>query len=222
MKYPHITGTLALAIVGIIMNLSLPTQVDARIGESKPELEARLFARGGVAYRDEAIIEARRQGMAYEEFLPYLHSNVDIQIYHKPADEDTKALRSKFNAKRMSAGWDLHVIYVNGTSALEIYQRSGKMTDQELNLLLSLQGEGKKWSRREGDGLGAETRTAATDQDKKNLTAFGFQMVRNDGLVRAKKISKGILFVDAEKDARFAAARLDDRNSSAPESVNGF
>ncbi|MGJ8652389.1 MAG: hypothetical protein ACSHX8_03865 [Opitutaceae bacterium] len=222
MKYPHITGTLALAVVGMIINLSFTSHVDARIGESKPQLEARLLARGGVAYRDDAIIEARREGMVYEEFLPYLHSNVDIQIYHKPADSGTKAKRSEFSAKRMSAGWDLHVIYINGTSALELYQRSGKITDQELNLLLSLQGDGKNWSKRETDGLEKSGGTSLTEKEKKNMTAFGFQMVRNDGAVRAKKVSKGILFVDAERDAQFANARDNDLNSSAPESVNGF
>lgn len=217
MKYPHITGTLALTIVGMIINLSSPSLVDARIGESKPELEGRLFARGGVAYRDETIIEARRQGMVYEQFLPYLLSNVDIQIYHKPADAKTKALRSKFNAKRIPAGWDLHVIYINGASAIEVYQRSGKMTEQELNMLLMLQGDGKRWSKRNEDGL-----SDSDKDDPKNKTAFGFEMVRNDGVVRAKKSGKGILFVDAARDAQFANARDSDRNASAPESVNGF
>ena len=96
------------------------------------------------------------------------------------------------------------------------------MTEQELNLLLSLQGDGKKWSKRDNDGLGGSERTAVSEKKKEDLTAFGFQMVRNDGVVRAKKVSKGILFVDAQRDAQFASARDDDLTSSAPESVNGF
>ncbi|MGJ8641450.1 MAG: hypothetical protein ACSHYA_18820 [Opitutaceae bacterium] len=216
MKYPEIKATLALLIVGMMIAPTFQSPLNARIGESKPELERRLFDRGGLAYRDEDIIEARREGMVYEEFIPYLVSDVDVQVYHKSADKENKALRSKFTAKRMDPGWDLHVIYINGKSALELYQRSGKMTEQELNLLLVLQGGGKNWVKRETDGL------SKTDESDENKTAFGFEMVRNDGKVRAKKISKGILFVDAVRDSQFAIARDADRNSSAPESVNGF
>ena len=121
----------------------------------------------------------------------------------------------------MLPGWDLHVVYINGKSFIELYERSPKMTEQESNMLLLLQGDGKRWSKREADGLAAEE-VADTAAARKKLTAFGFQMVRNDGVVRAKKMGNGILFVDAEKDAKFAHARVDERNSDAPESVNGF
>ena len=218
MKYPKSTFVLGLWCAVAVLS-ALSSTAEARIGESKSELERRLLGRGGLAYRDDAILDARQAGKPYKEFLPYLESDVDIQVYHKSASADKKALRSKFNAKRMLPGWDLHVVYINGKSAIELYERSPKMTEQEFHLLLLLQGDGKRWTKREADGIAAGADSADA---KKNLTAFGFQMVRNDGVVRAKKMENSVLFVDADKDALFAQARDDERNSDAPESVNGF
>ena len=70
-------------------------------------------------------------------FRPDLESDVDIQVYHKSASADKKPrLRSKFNAKRMLPGWDLHVVYTSMASQrVELYERSPKMTEQEFHLL---------------------------------------------------------------------------------------
>ncbi|CAA6677336.1 MULTISPECIES: hypothetical protein [unclassified Lentimonas] len=221
MKYPKASFVLSAVCAGLVLT-AFSSTAEARIGESKSMLEKRLLSSGGLAYRDEAIIEARRDGMEYEGFLDYIVSDVDVQVYHKSSSEDSKALRSKFNAKRMLPGWDLHVVYVNGKSVIEIYQRSPKMTEQEMNLLLHLQGNGQRWRKvdKAERAVGADVPTSSAD--KKELSAFGYQMLRNDGAVRAKNVSRGLLFVDAEMDAKFAIARDDDRNSSAPESVKGF
>lgn len=194
---------------------------EARIGESKSNLERRLFASGGIRYRDDAIIEARREDMPYEQFMLYLESDFEFEIYHKSATAD-KALRSKFTARRMLPGWDLHVIYINGKSAVEVYQRSTGMTEQEMNYLLLLQGDGKNWSKREVDSSEEDESLSLSDMDEEDISAFGYEMVRNDGVVRAKNQRNGILFVDAKWDIRFALEQDKERNAGAPISVNGF
>jgi hypothetical protein len=221
MKYPKSSFVLGLIYAGLVFS-ALSSTAEARIGESKPELERRLLGIGGLAYRDEAIIEARMRGMPYVSLLDYVVSDLDIQIYYKSALNDQKAQRSKFSSKRMLPGWDLHVIYVNGKSVLEIYQRSPKMTEQEQNLLLHLQGAGNRWKRvtKEEQEVGGDV--PDSESEKKEMSVFGYEMVRNDGNVRAKLFKGGMLFVDAEADAKLAQARDDDRNSLAPESVNGF
>lgn len=221
MKYPKPSFVFGL-ICAVMAFAALSSTVEARIGESKSILEKRLLASGGLVYRDEAIIEARRRGMPYEGLFDYVVSDIDVQVYHKSASKGKKALRSKFSAKRMLPGWDLHVVYVNGRSVLEIYQRSPKMTEQEQNLLLHMQGQGSRWSRVEKgqQEVGGDVPDSA--REKKELSVFGYEMIRNDKAVRAKLVKNGILFVDAEMDAKFAIARDDDRNSSAPESVSGF
>jgi len=221
MKYPKSSFVLGLICAGIVLS-ALSSTAEARIGESKSMLEKRLLGRGGLAYRDEAIIDARRAGMPYDDLLDYIVSDIDVQVYHKSASREKKAMRSKFSSKRMLPGWDLHVVYVNGKSVIEIYQRSPKMTEQEQNLLLLLQGDGQRWTKVEKaqQEVGGDVPDSA--REKKELSVFGYEMVRNDKAVRAKLVKNGILFVDAEMDAKFALARDDDRNSSAPESVDGF
>lgn len=223
MKYPIQSFPLFAFFAVLLSSALTSTEAEARIGESKPELEKRLFSTGALAYRDEKIIEARKQGKPYVGYLSYLKSDVEVQVYHKPASSEEKAQRSKFTEKRMLPGWDLHVVYVNGKSALELYERSTSITEQELNLLLLLQADGQRWSKRDSDGLGGnKDREATTESERKNATAFGFQMISNDGIIRANKKNKEVLFIDAVFDARLAAAREDERNTSAPESVYGF
>lgn len=220
MKYPKSSFVLGLICAGMALS-ALSSTAEARIGESKSILERRLFGVGGVAYRDEEIIAARRKGMPYEALLDYVVSDIDVQVYHKSATGEKKQ-RSKFSSKRMLPGWDLHVVYVNGASVLEIYQRSSKMTEQEQNLLLHLQGQGNRWKRMSQGQQQVGGEVPDAESERRNMSIFGYEMVRNDGLVRAKRYNGGMLFVDAEADAKLAIARDDDRNTLAPESVNGF
>ncbi|MEM8866875.1 MAG: hypothetical protein AAGC73_01280 [Verrucomicrobiota bacterium] len=221
MCYPRLSLPIRqLLCVGaaLLFGLSL---CEARIGDSQSNLERRLLGNGGLKYKDDVIIDARREKMPYEEFLLYMESDVKLEIYHKSATEN-KAQRSKFNPKRMLPGWDLHVIYINGKSAVEVYQRSPVMTEQEMNYLLLLQGEGSGWSKRVKDGLEKPAPGQLESADEESVTAFGFGMVRNDGAVRAKKIKNGLLFVDAKWDVRFAVEKDKEHNAGAPISVNGF
>jgi hypothetical protein len=111
----------------------------------------------------------------------------------------------------MSAGWDLHVVYVNGKSAIEVYKRSQGMTEQEFNRLMAIHAGGSFWKH-----LGEE------DKDEV-VSAFGFEMVRDDGLVRARKWGKdSVLIFETEIDVELAEMKTSDLQEKAPVSVDGF
>ncbi|MDQ8194976.1 hypothetical protein QEH59_11105 [Coraliomargarita sp. SDUM461004] len=210
MKYPIRIGILATVFAGLMITSLFPLTVDARIGERRESIERRLFGSGGIVYRDEDIESSRRKGMPYLKYFDYLPSSSDIRIYFKTADGRRPA-SSELEEKRIAAGWDLHVIYVNGESRIEVYKRSQAITEPELNHLLALHAEGSFWKR------------LSKEEKAKVVSAFEFDMVRDDGRVRAKKLGgNAIMFFDTEVDTRLAAMNTSDLQEKAPMSVEGF
>ncbi len=210
MKYPIQLGTLAALAVGFVLLSLCPLTVDARIGERRESLERRLFSSGGIVYRDDEIEKSRRKGMPYLRYFEYLPSSSDVRIYFKTIDGH-RPTSSEVNEKRIPVGWDLHVVYINGKSAIEVYKRSQGITDYELNHLLALHGAGSFWKRLNEEEMGKE------------VSAFGFEMVRDDGRVRAKKLGgDSIMFVDSEVDIKLAELNTTALEEKAPASVNGF
>lgn len=207
MKYPIQFGAFALASV---LSLLCPATADARIGERRESIERRLFDSGGIVYRDEVIEESRRKGMPYLKYFEYLPGSADVRLYFKTAD-GRRPTSSELEEKRMAAGWDLHVVYLGGKSVIEVYKRSQGMSEFELNHLLALHGEGGYWKR------------PSKEEMAEVVSAFGFEMVRSDGLVRAKKLgADGLMFVDSEVDIKLAEMNTSNLQESAPVSVDGF
>jgi len=187
-----------------------PSTLDARIGERRESIERRLFASGGIVYRDDAIESNRRKGMPYLRYLEYLSSSTDVRIYYKTAD-GRRPNSSELEEKSVLAGWDLHVVYANGKSVIEVYKRSQGMTEYEFNNLLALHAEGSFWKR------------LSKEEKAEVVSAFGFEMVRDDGSVRAKKLGgDAVMFVDAEVDTKLAELNTNDLLEKAPVSVEGF
>ena len=210
MKYPTQSGTIVCAFAGLVIASFLPTTLDARIGERRESIERRLFSSGGIVYRDDTIKESRRKGMPYAQYLEYLPGSSDVRIYFKTSD-GRRPSSSELSDRRMSAGWDLHVVFVDGKSAIEVYKRSQGMTEQEFNRLMAIHAGGSFWKR-----LGKE------DQDEM-VSAFGFEMIRDDGLVRARKLGRdSVLFFDTEIDVELAEMKTSDLQEKAPVSVDGF
>ena len=210
MKYPTQKGALFAVIAGIIFTSLIPLSLDARIGERRESIERRLFSSGGIVYRDDAIEESRRKGMPYLRYFEYLPSSSDVRIYFKTSD-GRRPTSSELEDKRMSAGWDLHVVYVGGKSAIEVYKRSQGMSEHEFNHLMALHAEGSFWKR-----LSKEDKTEV-------VSAFGFEMIRDDGRVRAKKLGRdAVMFVDSEVDIKLAERNTSDLQEKAPVSVEGF
>lgn len=189
--------------------LFMVSTLHARIGESRSAIEGRLLSSGGIEYRDEEMYNERRKGKPYMAFESQMPSSAELVIYFKSIDgrEPTSADLRK---KRFSSGWDLHVLYVNGKSVMELYERKSGISDYELNQLLALNAGGSYWRRVE-------------ETEKKKTSAFDYEMVREDEAIRAVKLgATGVLIVSAEFDRRLAEVRDSDLQQKAPISIQGF
>lgn len=204
--------TKSLLIASTVAGSSAFSPVQARVGESRHSIESRLFSSGGIVYRDDATEQNRQRGMPYLAYLPYLEGSVDVRVYFK-TDDGRKPTSSEMDAKRMSPGWDLHVVYLRGKSVIEVYKRSHGITEYEMNELLARQAGGAYWSRKEKPQPGEEPEPSA----------FGFEMERSDGAVRAKKLGgDGFMVFDAEVDRGLANLKETDLIEKAPISTEGF
>ena len=190
-----------------------------RIGESRMVIERRLTQAGGIVYRDEAIKQSRRRGMPYMRFYDYFPEMAEVRIYFK-TDDGRKPKSSQMSEKQSAPGWDIHVLYVEGKSVLEVYARSRQaMTEYELNHILQLQAGSGYWNR-----VSQPSPRASNDSVESDLpSAFGHEMERSDGQVRAKKIKgNAIMLFDVDLDVRIAREKHADLQAQAPISINGF
>lgn len=210
MKYPYNTGLLAVLLAGILLSFFAPNSANARIGERKESIERRLFSSGGIVYRDDATETNRQKGMPYLKYSELFPDSATIRIYFKTSD-GRRPTSSELEEKRLSSGWDLHVVYVSGKSVLEVYKRSHGLSEYEFNQLMAIHARGSFWKR-------------VTKEEKADMvSAFGFDMVRDDGQVRAKKIGgDAVMFFDSEMDIGLAEMNTTDQQEKAPVSVDGF
>lgn len=160
-------------------------------------------------YRDEEVLAARKKGKPYAKFDAVLPASAELRIYYKTAD-GSRPKPSELTGKRAGTGWDLHVLYLNGRSVMELYERSQDISDFELNQLLAVQAGGSFWKKLD-------------EAAEKEPSAFGYEMIRDDGAVRAVKVGgKGVLFVESAFDTRLAEVKEADLLQKAPVSVQGF
>lgn len=211
MKLPKTDFFFRLAgLVSLFLFLSAP--MEARIGESQESIERRLLASGGIVYRDDQVKSNRSRGLPYRKYLDFLPEETEVRIYFKSSD-GRKPKSSDMEEGNMSSGWDIHVLYVRGKSVLEVYKRSQSMTDPELNLLLTLLGQGSYWKKVKPNPEDTESPPSA----------FGYTMLRSDGMVRGKSLGSDRLMVfDVAFDVGLAEMEIADDLERAPESVNGF
>ena len=194
-------------------------KANARIGESRMVIERRLTQAGGIVYRDEAIKQSRLRGMPYMRFYNYYPEITEVRIYFK-TDDGRKPKSSQMSESQTATGWDIHVLYIEGKSVLEVYARSRQvMTEYELNHILQMQAGSGYWSRVVPANSIASKDSVETDFP----SAFGHEMERSDGRVRAKKIkANAIMLFDVDLDVRIARQQQADLQEQAPISVNGF
>ncbi|MGB0408559.1 MAG: hypothetical protein ACPGIC_01060 [Opitutales bacterium] len=198
----------ALLLPTLLFTGFLPLHTHARIGESRESLERRLLSSGGIVYRDDTIEANRLRGMPYVGFLSLLEEPIDVRIYFKTAD-GRRPQTSELDAGRMGAGWDLHVVYLRGVSVIEVYKRSSAINRYELNALLAQQAGGSFWKR--------------IPKDKKEPSALGYDMLRDDGSLRARRVSSNALMIfNTKTDLMFHTLREQDQEETAPISVDGF
>lgn len=206
MKYP--------TVLSLIMAVCLmqPHSADARIGESRDAFERRLFASGGIAYRDEAEQTSRRQSGPYTQYMAYLGSSAEVQIYFK-SDDGSQPKRTDMIERKLGSGWEVHVLYVNNKSVFEQYKRVGSGTSEyEINALLGILGGGGFWKKPDPVAEGEDGPPSA----------FGFSYVRSDGEVRAKKAGAGLIVFQRQLDEFLAKQHESELIQKAPQSVQGF
>ena len=193
--------------------LSINSVSHARIGESAQTIERRIYSNGGIKYRDDAILSNRKKTIPYLKFMDYMPSGSKVSVFFKTHD-GRKPKSSDMEEGGMLAGWDLHVLYVNGKSALELYKRSQAISEFEFNQLLVLQS-GSGWQK-----IKAGPRV---EGEEPPVSALGFTMVTNAGTIRASKVGgDAVMFFRADLDILLAETKLQSQQESAPTSVMGF
>jgi hypothetical protein len=214
MKYPKFTFVLGLLCAVAVLSV-LSSTAEARIGERKESIERRLFASGGIMYRDDEMEESRRKGMPYLQYMELIADSTEIRIYYKTAD-GRRPSSNELEGRRVLPGWEMHVLYFNGKSAVEVYKRSQGMNEYEFNQLLGIQSNGSYWKKKTKDAKTAD------GEPVKDPSAFGYEMQTDNGTVRAKKMGNGIIFFDPKLDVMLAEMNNSDQIEKAPVSVNGF
>ncbi|NBQ01953.1 MAG: hypothetical protein EBU27_01745 [Opitutae bacterium] len=185
--------------------------LEARIGDDRLTLEKRLLRSGGYQYRDEQVLANRRKGMPYIKFEEYFPDRADLRIYYKTTD-GRKPLSKDIKTSNMLEGWNLHVLYVQGKSVLEIYKRSEKISEFEFIHLLNLQSNGSFWEKKSDKEL-----------EDNEYSTFGFELQRNDKMLRAKKIgSNAVMVFSSGFDHLLKKTIRDDQMENAPSSTDGF
>ena len=198
-----------LIILSLIFILLSP--IYARIGEERLELEKRLNVSGGLQYREERVLSNRRRGMPYQKYLDYLPERSEIRVYYKTL-AGKKPVAKEMKASGMLEGWDVHIIFVEGKSVLEIYRRSSSINEFEFSALLRLQTGQSFWEKRD-----------TNDENDETVTAFGFDYERNDKKLRAKKLGSNMMLICSAPFDKFIKQEfLDKQMESLPASIKGF
>lgn len=205
MKYP------ALVCLLIIACMSLPHPSEARIGENRSSFERRLFSNGGIIYRDREERSNRRRSGPYSAYLQYLGGSAEVRVYFK-SDDGRQPTQTDVEENTLGSGWEVHVLFVSGKSVLELYKRVGSISEYEFNALLGILGGGGYWEEPEEPAEGEEAPPSA----------FGFDYVRSDGEVRAKKSGGGLMVFQKQLDEFLAKQHENRLIQSAPQSVQGF
>ncbi len=206
----------------------------ARIGEKRSTLESRLLKSNGIVLRSDEIIEERQTGMPYLDYEVFFPKPYEVRLYFKSSDGsrpkqdelETNNLKQAFDRKsapkkplstidpteKKLEGWELHVLYIQGVSVLEVYKKTTSITEQELNYLLTLQSGKSFW-----------TESTSANLPEGKHSALGFDFSRADHYLRAKKLSsRSIMFFRTQTDEFFHKALLKEREEEAPESIKGF
>lgn len=102
MKCPIRIVPSLLVLLTTLAGLSVPSSVEARIGERREAIERRLFAAGGIVYRDDVVEVARQRGMPYVKYLDYMPGSAVVRIYFK-TDDGRRPTSAELDAKRVSA-----------------------------------------------------------------------------------------------------------------------
>ena len=230
---PMMNHVAANIFIGILI-AAISSPISARIGDSKSNLESRLLKANGIILRENSLLENRQTGMPYLEYEEYYPKPYEVRLYFKPADgrrpkpeelannklsqafdrrnPPRKPIKAQDTTVKKLDGWELHVLYVKGVSVLELYKKTSPITEHEIKHLLSLQSGRSFWEESSQDDL-----------PEGKFSALGFDLKREDGLLRANKLGpKAIMLFRSDTDEFFYKSQLKEQLEEAPESIKGF
>lgn len=199
--------------------LLLPQGAEARIGESRESFERRVLSNGGILFKKDEESSSRQKSGPYASYMQYLGSSTDVRVYFK-SDDGSQPTQSDVAGGALGSGWEVHVLYVGGKSVLELYKRIGSITEYEMNALLAILGGGGYW--KEPEPAASSDVALSSEKDEPPPSAFGYDFVRSDGEVRAKKSGTGLMVFQKQLDEYLAKQHESNLLQEAPKSVQGF
>ena len=198
-------------LLPLVFNFAATFFLEARIGETRLTIEKRLLKSGGYQYRDDKILLNRKRGMPYSKFEEYFPEKADLRIYYKTID-GKKPLSKDVRASGMLEGWNLHILFVQGKSVIELYKRSDRITEFEFIQLLNLQSGNSFWEKK-----------SENDLEPGQFSTFGFDFQRNDQVLRAKKMGTNTVMIFSTSFDHLMKKNIrEEQMNDAPSSVDGF
>ena len=198
-------------LLPLVFNFAATFFLEARIGETRLTIEKRLLKSGGYQYRDDKILLNRKRGMPYSKFEEYFPEKADLRIYYKTID-GRKPLSKDVKASGMLEGWNLHILFVQGKSVIELYKRSDRITEFEFIQLLNLQSGNSFWEKK-----------SENDLEPGQFSTFGFDFQRNDQVLRAKKMGTNTVMIFSTSFDHLMKKNIrEEQMNDAPSSVDGF
>ena len=198
-------------LLPLVFNFAATFFLEARIGETRLTIEKRLLKSGGYQYRDDKILLNRKRGMPYSKFEEYFPEKADLRIYYKTID-GKKPLSKDVRASGMLEGWNLHILFVQGKSVIELYKRSDRITEFEFIHLLNLQSGNSFWEKK-----------SENDLEPGQFSTFGFDFQRNDQVLRAKKMGTNTVMIFSTSFDHLMKKNIrEEQMNDAPSSVDGF
>ena len=198
-------------LLPLVFNFAATFFLEARIGETRLTIEKRLLKSGGYQYREDKILLNRKRGMPYSKFEEYFPEKADLRIYYKTID-GKKPLSKDVRASGMLEGWNLHILFVQGKSVIELYKRSDRITEFEFIHLLNLQSGNSFWEKK-----------SENDLEPGQFSTFGFDFQRNDEVLRAKKMGTNTVMIFSTSFDHLMKKNIrEEQMNDAPSSVDGF
>ena len=198
-------------LLPLVFNFAATFFLEARIGETRLTIEKRLLKSGGYQYREDKILLNRKRGMPYSKFEEYFPEKADLRIYYKTID-GRKPLSKDVKASGMLEGWNLHILFVQGKSVIELYKRSDRITEFEFIQLLNLQSGNSFWEKK-----------SENDLEPGQFSTFGFDFQRNDQVLRAKKMGTNTVMIFSTSFDHLMKKNIrEEQMDDAPSSVDGF
>lgn len=196
---------------------------DARVGESRSEMEKRFFQNRRLIeyparYLERKINSTRGGRMPYSSHLIHFPAECEHALYFKKA-QDATVSRSDLDETPQPDGWDLHVVFYQKISVFEAYRRiGGSINEAEITALLGLNRGNSFWKRAE--------RPPASENGPIWVPTY----VLEDGTMAATQMGGSVLIFYRPEFEQIIRERVlferererEEQTRYAPESVLGF